>query len=184
MSYYKQASRRGVEQSVARRAHNPEVVGSSPSPATIKNSTHTSGCFFLCLRESVINEWHIGYEHDERCSLGICCERILWMKKRARNRAVVEKIKEKRKPDNFFGKPQPGTKGDNPEVVGSSPSPATIKKNTHNSGCFFYACEKTCMSEIGYEHDERCSPWIYCERILWMKKRARNRAVVEKIKEK
>ena len=26
---------RGVEQLVARRAHNPEVVGSSPSPATI-----------------------------------------------------------------------------------------------------------------------------------------------------
>ena len=26
--------RRGVEQSVARRAHNPEVVGSNPSPAT------------------------------------------------------------------------------------------------------------------------------------------------------
>ena len=25
---------RGVEQLVARRAHNPEVVGSSPSPAT------------------------------------------------------------------------------------------------------------------------------------------------------
>ena len=27
--------RRGVEQLVARRAHNPEVVGSNPSPATI-----------------------------------------------------------------------------------------------------------------------------------------------------
>ena len=27
---------RGVEQSVARRAHNPEVVGSSPASATIK----------------------------------------------------------------------------------------------------------------------------------------------------
>ena len=26
--------RRGVEQLVARRAHNPEVVGSNPSPAT------------------------------------------------------------------------------------------------------------------------------------------------------
>ena len=25
---------RGIEQLVARRAHNPEVVGSSPSPAT------------------------------------------------------------------------------------------------------------------------------------------------------
>ena len=29
---------RGVEQLVARRAHNPEVVGSSPTPATIKPS--------------------------------------------------------------------------------------------------------------------------------------------------
>ena len=29
---------RGVEQLVARRAHNPEVVGSSPSPATISRS--------------------------------------------------------------------------------------------------------------------------------------------------
>ena len=27
---------RGVEQLVARRAHNPEVVGSSPAPATTK----------------------------------------------------------------------------------------------------------------------------------------------------
>ena len=36
--YYIQAERqieyRGVEQLVARRAHNPEVVGSNPSPAT------------------------------------------------------------------------------------------------------------------------------------------------------
>ena len=29
---------RGVEQLVARRAHNPEVVGSNPSPATIQSS--------------------------------------------------------------------------------------------------------------------------------------------------
>ena len=29
---------RGVEQLVARRAHNPEVVGSNPSPATIQPS--------------------------------------------------------------------------------------------------------------------------------------------------
>ena len=28
---------RGVEQLVARRAHNPEVVGSSPASATIKS---------------------------------------------------------------------------------------------------------------------------------------------------
>ena len=28
---------RGVEQLVARRAHNPKVVGSSPAPATTQN---------------------------------------------------------------------------------------------------------------------------------------------------
>ena len=33
---YKLNEYRGVEQLVARRAHNPEVVGSNPSPATIK----------------------------------------------------------------------------------------------------------------------------------------------------
>ena len=31
---YKLNEYRGVEQLVARRAHNPEVVGSNPSPAT------------------------------------------------------------------------------------------------------------------------------------------------------
>ena len=36
---------RGVEQLVARRAHNPEAGGSSPSPATRKRSL--SGCAFL-----------------------------------------------------------------------------------------------------------------------------------------
>ena len=39
---------RGVEQLVARRAHNPEVVGSSPSPATRKrNAIHLDGVSFL-----------------------------------------------------------------------------------------------------------------------------------------
>ena len=85
--------RRGVEQSVARRAHNPEVVGSSPSPATIKIALTQVGAFFYDYGKTCMSE--IGYEHDEWCSLGICCERILWMKKRARNRAVVEKIKGK-----------------------------------------------------------------------------------------
>ena len=33
---YKLNQYRGVEQLVARRAHNPEVVGSNPSPATTK----------------------------------------------------------------------------------------------------------------------------------------------------
>ena len=45
MYYYKallreQSEYRGVEQLVARRAHNPKVVGSSPSSATRKENTH------------------------------------------------------------------------------------------------------------------------------------------------
>ena len=35
-SIYRLKKYRGVEQLVARRAHNPEVVGSNPSPATTK----------------------------------------------------------------------------------------------------------------------------------------------------
>ena len=37
---------RGVEQLAARRAHNPEVVGSSPASATIK--TTAKAVVFLC----------------------------------------------------------------------------------------------------------------------------------------
>ena len=55
MSYYKQASRRGVEQSVARRAHNPEVVGSSPSPATIKKVAHKGGRFFYASEKMIVS---------------------------------------------------------------------------------------------------------------------------------
>ena len=37
---------RGVEQLVARRAHNPKVVGSSPTPATTKSKSEMT-CFFI-----------------------------------------------------------------------------------------------------------------------------------------
>ena len=46
---------RGVEQLVACRAHNPEVVGSSPSPATKQASDRNDQGLFLlkfqCLRK-------------------------------------------------------------------------------------------------------------------------------------
>jgi hypothetical protein len=32
----------------ARRAHNPEVAGSSPAPATMKNDSALAGSFFIC----------------------------------------------------------------------------------------------------------------------------------------
>ena len=38
---------RGVEQLVARRAHNPEVVGSSPAPATIKTPLSSRKAVFF-----------------------------------------------------------------------------------------------------------------------------------------
>ena len=44
---------RGVEQLEARRAHNPEVVGSSPASATIKNTgfRNKSGVFLTFLEK-------------------------------------------------------------------------------------------------------------------------------------
>ena len=41
------AQYRGVEQLVARRAHNPEVVGSSPAPATKPKESSKDGSFFI-----------------------------------------------------------------------------------------------------------------------------------------
>ena len=38
---------RGVEQSVARRAHNPEVVGSSPSSATTEDKSKDLSSFLF-----------------------------------------------------------------------------------------------------------------------------------------
>ena len=38
---------RGVEQLVARRAHNPKVVGSSPTPATTKEQSEMVALFLL-----------------------------------------------------------------------------------------------------------------------------------------
>ena len=38
---------RGVEQLVARRAHNPEAGGSSPSPATKQDTSFEVSLFFI-----------------------------------------------------------------------------------------------------------------------------------------
>ena len=40
---------RGVEQLVARRAHNPEVGGSSPSPATKRDNSSGLSLFFISI---------------------------------------------------------------------------------------------------------------------------------------
>ncbi len=41
---------RGMEQLVARRAHNPKVVGSSPAPATKKKVVFITAFFILSTR--------------------------------------------------------------------------------------------------------------------------------------
>ena len=41
---------RGVEQQVARRAHNPKVTGSSPVPATSKHKASEKSEAFFILR--------------------------------------------------------------------------------------------------------------------------------------
>ena len=59
-----------MEQLVARRAHNPKVVGSSPSPAT-KKTRYTVWCseFFLVIAECFVLSLS-GYETEGRISRG------------------------------------------------------------------------------------------------------------------
>ena len=107
---------RGVEQLVARRAHNPKAVGSSPASATIKPSEFLRRFSFLSS----------GYETDERSSLGMAVRRCLRQNKASAISAAVEKIEDQRKPDDFFGH-RKAARSDNPKAVGSSPASATIK---------------------------------------------------------
>ena len=72
----------------ARRAHNPEVVGSSPASATKKDSQPFGWLSFL----SASAEWGLcapGYETDERSSLGKRGERCQWQMKRPARSAAV-----------------------------------------------------------------------------------------------
>ena len=62
---------RGVEQLVARRAHNPEVVGSSPASATIKNPViATVTGFFLFVCKYFINRIFFVW-----CLFGVYCSK-------------------------------------------------------------------------------------------------------------
>ena len=116
---------RGVEQLEARRAHNPEVVGSSPASATRKDS-HPSGWLSFLSATAELVLWPPGYETDERSSLGKRGARCRWQMQRPERSAAVDKIEDQRKPDDFTGHRKPA-RSDNPEVVGSSPASATIK---------------------------------------------------------
>ena len=51
-------SHRGVEQLVARRAHNPEAGGSSPSPATRIRMLRNQCPYFLILLPEIVN-WFV-----------------------------------------------------------------------------------------------------------------------------
>ncbi len=56
---------RGIEQLVARRAHNPEVGGSSPSPATEKEVGQLSNLFFAITETSgLFALFHEGIGYD------------------------------------------------------------------------------------------------------------------------
>ncbi len=51
---------RGVEQLVARRAHNPEVVGSSPASATVKGKSKGFPFFFAQEMTRIHGNGHSG----------------------------------------------------------------------------------------------------------------------------
>ena len=90
---------------VARRAHNPEVAGSSPVPATNKSS-HPKGWllfFFSTFRGGK------GYETDERGSLGFALRRCRGQKKARGKFRSGRKIKSRRL--RIFREPQGGPQG-------------------------------------------------------------------------
>ncbi len=60
---------RGVEQLVARRAHNPKVIGSSPVPATKKKPcTCVQGFFILYCPGQGCWNWHNSL-HIQKCPI-------------------------------------------------------------------------------------------------------------------
>ena len=67
---------RGVEQLVARRAHNPEVVGSSPASATIKTTAFAVVflCFYNFLRQNGIyqNSFDTNFDTNAESELVLC----------------------------------------------------------------------------------------------------------------
>ena len=56
MAIFVPLKQRGVEQLVARRAHNPKVVGSSPAPATKRKNplTREGFLFYIVNSEEIV----------------------------------------------------------------------------------------------------------------------------------
>ena len=93
-----------------------------------EKQSSTDGCFFLfrVMRPASVARWESGAAaaggRRRQCPIS----------------AAVEKIEDKRKPDDFFGH-RKAARRDNPEVVGSNPAPATIKPPfSSESGGFSY----------------------------------------------
>ena len=58
MRIFAKPKHRGVEQLVARRAHNPEAGGSSPSPATKNDNWLFYSRLFLFFLSNTWNNWY------------------------------------------------------------------------------------------------------------------------------
>ena len=103
---------RGIEQLEARRAHNPEVGGSSPPPATRKEKVIPTGMafFFFALEGSCV--FSPGYETDERSSLGKRGERRRGREERPERSAAVDIFEAAVCADENIGHRKPGCRTD------------------------------------------------------------------------
>ena len=111
---------------VARRAHNPEVRGSSPLSATRKITVARWAAVVFVLEISFVRLRFrvMRLTSGARWASGTAAAG--GRGRRCPRSAAVEKIEEKRKPDDFFGN-RKVARSDNPEVRGSSPLSATRK---------------------------------------------------------
>ena len=118
---------RGVEQLVARRAHNPEVAGSSPVPATKRNSTERCCFSFGCRGKRLLAT--LDYETDERGSLGKHSERIRGMRKRGSAFRSGRKNQVSHANDRFFRVTARRREAISTEVASFDSIPATNNAN-------------------------------------------------------
>ena len=114
---------RGVEQLAARRAHNPEVVGSNPFPATKRKKAAPRRCCFFRLN---MNEKDLNLRRRERAGQSACgtfeqpAVRAVRREERKAERAAKE------------------TAGERSEAGGQVLSPQPNERKQHREGAVFF----------------------------------------------
>ncbi len=151
---------RGVEQLVARRAHNPEVVWFKSHPRNQKEKSHRVRLFFLTM-DVICTLRFLDYEADERSSLGAkrCRRKAEEGAVSALPRSKKARISTERCPTAFSGTAKRLSRRSRRKITGrscgSSPTPATKKFLGVFRG-YFFGCYPSRRLGISSPREVRC----------------------------